>query len=50
VVGAENTPAACAYDIFGDEGDSDGVGEHEDPFISLVQLGPSERNASPILA
>ena len=34
VVGVENTPAAFAYDIFGDDGESDEVGEHEDPFIS----------------
>ena len=34
VVGVEKTPAACAYDIFGDDAESDGVGEHEDPFIS----------------
>jgi len=47
VVGAENMPVACAYDILGEDGDSDGV---EDPFISLVQSGPSSMNVFPIRA
>lgn len=49
MVGTENIPAACAYDILGEDGDSEGVGEHEYPLISLVQSGLSEKNPSPIL-
>jgi hypothetical protein len=49
VAGTENMPAACAYDIFGEDGDSDAVGEHEDTFIFLFQSGPSERNPSPFV-
>ena len=39
MVGTENTPAACAYDIFGNDGESDGVGEHGEPDLLASGLG-----------
>jgi len=50
VVGAENMPAACAYDILGNDGHSDGVGEHRDPGLLTSGLGMTNESLGGVWA
>jgi hypothetical protein len=50
VVGTENMPAACAYDILGEDGDSDGVGEYGYPGPLTSGLGMTKESFGGVLA
>ena len=50
VTGLENTPAACAYDILGEDGDSVGVGEDGDPGLLTSDVGMTNESFGGVLA